>query len=85
MTYLDDTDVGDGVPSEFLLVPHITQLNKCHVVDSVSTTDTSTYTKGHLYIKKAVVNDKQFHEAWGWNNGEFKKLGYYVDTFGLIK
>ena len=85
MTYLDDIDVGDGVPSEFLLVPHITQLNKCHVVDSVSTTDTSTYKKGHLYIKKAVVNDKQFHEAWGWNNGEFKKLGYYVDTFGLIK
>ena len=85
MTYLNDSDVGDGVPSEFLLVPHITQLNKCHVVDSVSTTDTSTYKKGHLYIKKAVVNDKQFHEAWGWNNGEFKKLGYYVDTFGLIK
>lgn len=70
-----------------VLFPHYSQLYKCHVVDSVDTSKASTYSKGHLYILKnsTLVDDPQYHAAYGWHNNKFELLGYYVDTFGLIK
>lgn len=70
-----------------VLFPHYSQLYKCHVVDSVDTTNPSTYSKGHLYILKnsTLTDSPQYHAAYGWHNNKFELLGYYVDTFGLIK
>ena len=92
-TYIKGTTVLDGDSKELVkgaskvLFPHYSQLYKCHVVDSVDTTKASTYSKGHLYILKnsTLTDSPQYHAAYGWHNNKFELLGYYVDTFGLIK
>ena len=92
-TYIKGATVLDGNSNELVkgaskvLFPHYSQLYKCHVVDSVDTTKASTYSKGHLYILKnsTLTDSPQYHAAYGWHNNKFELLGYYVDTFGLIK
>ena len=74
-----------GYRLDYVLQPNFSVLGRCHVVDTISTTDTSSYIKGHMYIQKVASIDTQYHEVYGWANGIFKHLGYYVDTFGLIK
>lgn len=92
-TYIKGTTVLDDDSKELVkgaskvLFPHYSQLYKCHVVDSVDTSKASTYSKGHLYILKnsTLTDSPQYHAAYGWHNNKFELLGYYVDTFGLIK
>lgn len=92
-TYIKGTTVLDDDSKELVkgaskvLFPHYSQLYKCHVVDSVDTSKSSTYSKGHLYILKnsTLTDSPQYHAAYGWHNNKFELLGYYVDTFGLIK
>lgn len=92
-TYIKGTTVLDDNSKELVkgaskvLFPHYSQLYKCHVVDSVDTSKASTYSKGHLYILKnsTLTDSPQYHAAYGWHNNKFELLGYYVDTFGLIK
>lgn len=92
-TYIKGTTVLDDDSKELVkgaskvLFPHYSQLYKCHVVDSVDTSKASTYSKGHLYILKnsTLADSPQYHAAYGWHNNKFEHLGYYVDTFGLIK
>ena len=92
-TYIKGATVLDGNSNEpvkgasKVLFPHYSQLYKCHVVDSVDTSNASTYSKGHLYILKnsTLTDSPQYHAAYGWHNNKFELLGYYVDTFGLIK
>lgn len=67
-----------------VLHPNFSQIGKCHIIDSLSN-DTSIYSKGNLYIKKTPFMNTQYHAAYGWHNNKFELLGYYVDTFGLIK
>lgn len=67
-----------------VLHPNFSQIGKCHIIDSLSN-DTSIYSKGNLYIKKTPFMNTQYHTAYGWHNNKFELLGYYVDTFGLIK
>lgn len=71
-----------------ILVPHYTQLHKCHIVDDVTAMLSSESTKGHIYINKAAdstLTGAPKHAVYGWESGNWKQLGYYVDTFGLIK
>lgn len=69
---------------KLVLHPNFSQIGKCHIIDSLSN-DTSIYSKGNLYIKKTPFMNTQYHAAYGWHNNKFELLGYYVDTFGLIK
>lgn len=86
-TVLDDNSKELVKGASKVLFPHYSQLYKCHVVDSVDTSKASTYSKGHLYILKnsTLTDSPQYHAAYGWHNNKFELLGYYVDTFGLIK
>ena len=77
-----------GYLLDYVLQPNFSVLGKCHIIDTHPSTDTSEYIKGHLYIYNGyptLTEGPQYHEIYGWANGVFKQLGWYVDTFGLIK
>ena len=72
-----------------ILVPHYSQLHKCHVLELIPGPAVAgdATVKGHIYIQKAPsgLPGVPKHEVWGWEDGAFKRLGYYIDIYSLVK